>query len=209
MSPIDHFKEVWIRCDHLSVIHAFLARNVASALQPDEILRAEWAARVSALDLYIHELVAQRMVAIFEGKLLSCPGFSLFSVPAETIQRVRTAVSPTDASAAFDLTVRDQLSRKTFQFPDDISAGVRLCSGIALWSEVALHLGATPKNKDEDAKRIKKELTQVVGRRNKIVHEGDLQPTTPRTPWPISQADVAFVTQFIGAIVDAIDAVVS
>lgn len=208
MLPIDQFKEVWTRCDHLSVIHAFLARNVASALQPNEILRAEWAARVSALDLYVHELVAQRMVAIFEGNLPSCPGFSIFSVPAETMQRIRTAASPTDASAAFDLTVRDQLSRKTFQFPDDISAGVRLCSGIALWSEVALHLGATPQSKDDDAKRIKKELTQVVGRRNKIVHEGDLQPTTPRTPWPISQADVAFVTQFIGVLVHAIDAVV-
>ena len=208
MSPIDQFKEVWARCDHLSVIHAFLARNVASALQPDEILRAEWAARVSALDLYVHELVAQRMVAIFEGKLPSCPGFSAFTVPTETMDRVRTAASPTDASAAFDLTVRDQLSRKTFQFPEDIASGVRLCSGIALWNEVALHLGATPQTKDEDAKRVKKELTQVVGRRNKIVHEGDLQPTVPRTPWPVSQADVAFVTQFVSALVYAIDAVV-
>lgn len=208
MSPIDQFKEVWTRCDHLSVIHAFLARNVASALQPDEILRAEWAARVSALDLYVHELVAQRMVAIFEGKLATCSGFATFTVPTETMERVRTAATPTDASAAFDLTVRDQLSRKTYQYPDDIASGVRLCSGVALWSEVALNLGATPQNKDEEAKRIKKELTQIVGRRNKIVHEGDLQPTIPRAPWPITQADVAFVTQFVRALVHAIDAVV-
>lgn len=77
-----------------------------------------------------------------------------------------------------------------------------------MWGEVALKLGATVQSKDEDAKRIKKELTQIVGRRNKIVHEGDLQPTTPRTPWPISQADVAFVTQFIYKLVHAIDVVV-
>ena len=205
---MDQFKEAWVRCDHLSVIHAFLSRNVASALRPDEILRAEWAARVSALDLYVHELVAQRMLAIFEGKRPACSGFSSFTVPAETMERVRTAATPTDASAAFDLTVRDQLSRKTYQYPDDIAAGVRLCSGIALWSEVALKLGATAQSKDEDAKRIKKELTQIVGRRNKIVHEGDLQPTTPRAPWPISQADVAFVTQFINSLVHAIDVVV-
>lgn len=208
MTPIDQFKEAWIRCDHLSVIHAFLSNNVASALRPDEILRAEWAARVSALDLYIHELVAQRMVAIFESKIPPCQGFSSFAVPTETMERIRTATTPTDASAAFDLTVRDQLSRKTYQYPDDIAAGVRLCSGIALWSEVALKLGATAQSKDEDAKRIKKELTQIVGRRNKIVHEGDLQPTTPRTPWPISQSDVAFVTQFIYQLVNAIDVAV-
>jgi hypothetical protein len=208
MSPIDHFKEVWTRCDHLSVIHAFLARNAAGALQPDEILRAEWAARVSALDLYVHELVAQRMVAIFEGKLPPSSGFSAFTLPVETMERVRTAASATDASAAFDLTVRDQLSRRTFQYPDDIASGVRLCSGVALWVEVAVHLGSTPQTKDEDAKRIKKELTQIAARRNKIVHEGDLQPAIPRTPWPISQTDVAFVTKSISALVHAIDAVV-
>lgn len=208
MSPIDHFKEVWLRCDHLSVIHAYLARNVASALQTDEILRAEWAARVSALDLYIHELVAQRMVAIFEGRVPVCKGFSAFTIPTETMERVRTAVSASHASAAFDLTVRDQLSRRTFQYPDDIASGIRLCSGGALWNDVAVYLGATPQTKDEDAKRVKNELSQIVGRRNKIVHEGDLQPTIPRTPWPINQADVAFVAQFVSALVYAIDAVV-
>lgn len=208
MSPIDHFKEVWARCDHLSVIHAYLAKNAAGVLQSDEILRAEWAARVSALDLYVHELVAQRMVSIFEGKLPSSPGFAAFTVPIETMERVRTATSATDASAAFDLTVRDQLSRRTFQYPDDIASGVRQCSGIPLWIEIAMQLGATQQTKDEDAKRIKKELTQIVARRNKIVHEGDLQPAIPRTPWPINQADVAFVTKSINAIVHAMDAVV-
>lgn len=208
MLPIDQFKEAWVRCDHLSIIHAFLSRNVASVLRPDEILRAEWAARVSSLDLYVHELVAQQMLAIFEGKRPQCSGFSSFTVPAETMDRVRKSATPTDASAAFDLTARDQLSRKTYQYPEDIAAGVRLFSGIALWSEVALKLGATAQSKDEDAKRIKKELTQIVGRRNKIVHEGDLQPTIPRVPWPISQADLAFVAQFINSLVHAIDVVV-
>ncbi|QMV73578.1 hypothetical protein HS961_12490 [Comamonas piscis] len=208
MLPIDQFKEAWGRCDHLSVIHAFLSRNVAPVLRPDEILRAEWAARVSALDMYIHELVAQRMLAIFEGRIVRCPGFSSFSVPTETMERIRTAATPTDASAAFDLTVRDQLSRRTFQYPEDIADGLRLCSGVALWGEVALKLGATVQSKDNEAKRMKKELTQIVARRNKIVHEGDMQPITPRAPWPINQADVAFVTGFINSLVNAIDVVV-
>lgn len=208
MSPLDHFRGVWARCDHLSVIHAYLETRVAPALQPNEILRAEWAARVSALDLYVHELVAQRMVAIFEGKLPSCPGFSAFTIPNETVERIRMAMSATDSSAAFDLTVREQLSRKTFQYPDDIASGVRLFSGVALWNEVAVHMGSTRKTMVEDAKKIKKELSQIVGRRNKIVHEGDLQPTIPRTPWPITQANIAFVTQLLSALVYAIDAVV-
>ncbi|KAB8065719.1 hypothetical protein [Janthinobacterium violaceinigrum] len=208
MLAIDQFKDVWARCDHLSVVHAYLSRNAAAVLRPDEILRAEWAARVSALDLYVHELVAQQMLGIFEGRLPSCSGYLAFAVPAETMERVRTAASPTDASAAFDLTVREQLSRRTFQYPDNIASGVRMCSGIPLWIEVATHLGSSLQTRDEDAKRIKKQLMQVVGRRNKIVHEGDLQPTVPRIPWPITQDDVAIVTKFIHDLVHALDSVV-
>jgi hypothetical protein len=207
VSPINHFEAVWARCDHLSAIHAYLARNVSPALQPDELLRTEWASRVGALDLYVHELIAQRLVGIFQGELPKCPGYATFQLPTETMDRIRGAATPTDASAAFDLTVREQLGRKTFQYPEDIAAGLRLCSAAALWSDVAVKLGATPQSKDEDAKRLKRELTQIVGRRNKIVHEGDLQPTVPRVPWPITQADVAFVSALLESIVRAVDAV--
>jgi hypothetical protein len=207
VSPLNHFEAVWARCDHLSAIHAYLARNVSPVLQPDELLRTEWASRVGALDLYVHELIAQRLVRIFQGELPKCPGYATFQLPTETMDRIRGASTPTDASAAFDLTVREQLGRKTFQYPEDIAAGVRLCSGAALWSDVALKRGATPQSKDEDAKRLKRELTQIVSRRNKIVHEGDLQPTVPRIPWPITQADVAFVSTLLESIVRAVDAV--
>lgn len=205
MSPFAQFEQVWLRCDHLSIIHGYLAKNAAAVLQPDEILRAEWAARVSALDLYVHELVADRMVGIFEGKLPSCPGYNTFTISTETIERIRAAASSTDAAAAFDLSVRDQLSRRTFQYPDDIAAGIRLCSSVPLWTEVAMRLGATAQTKDEQAKKIKKELTQIAARRNKIVHEGDLQPTIPRIPWPIQQEHLTFVTAFIRKIVIAVE----
>jgi hypothetical protein len=207
VSPIDHFSAVWTRCNHLSVIHGFIANNVSPALQPGELLRAEWAARVSALDLYVHELISQRMLSIFEGKRAKCEGYGTFQVPTETMDRIRTAANETEASAAFDLTTRDQLGRKTFQYPEDIAAGVRLFSSCDLWNDVALQLGATQQNKNNCAKQIKQQLKQIVGRRNKIVHEGDLQPGIPRTPWPITQADVAFVSEFLLGTVGAIDAV--
>src|SRR6266481_5888867 len=45
-------------------------------------------------------------------------------------------------------------------------------------------------------------------RRNKIVHEGDLQPMVPRTPWLIDRSDVSQVTTFINDVVGAIDSIV-
>lgn len=84
---------------------------------------------------------------------------------------------------------------------------MRLCSEIELWNEVALNLGATPSTKVDEAKSLKKMLSLMVRRRNQIIHEGDVQPSPLREPWPINQADVAFVAAQIEMIVRAIDAV--
>lgn len=190
------------------MLHAFLAKNVSAVFHPEELLRAEWVARVSGLDLYVHELVAQQMLAIFEGKRPASPGYQRFQVSAETIDRIRAAAMPSDASAAFDLEVRDKLSYLTFQDPEKIADGVRLFSPIELWNEVALKLGATPATKIAKAKSLKKELSLVVRRRNNIAHEGDLQPLPPREPWSISQSDLKFVADLIEKVVRGIDAVV-
>lgn len=209
MEPIAHFEAVWKRCDQLSALFAYLSKNVTGVLQPEELLRAEWVARVSSLDLYVHELVAQEMVAIFRGVRPVSSGYSRFQISNETLNRIRAASTPSDASAAFDLEVRDRLSYLTFQDPDKIADGIRLFSNIELWNEVALKLGATQATKGVHAKRLKTELSLVVQRRNKIAHEGDLQPSLPREPWPINQSDLALVVKLIERIVKSIDTIAS
>lgn len=208
MTPLAQFEAVWNRCAQLTTLHAYLEKNTSSIVQPDELLRAEWVARVSALDLYIHELVAQAMLAIFEGRRPATPAYLRFQVSTETLNRIRAATTASEASAAFDLYIRSYLSRITYQAPDDIADGVRLCSEIELWNEVALNLGATQATKADEAKRLKKQLSLVVRRRNIIAHEGDLQQSPLREPWPISRADLAFVSTQIERLVKAIDAVV-
>lgn len=209
MTPLEHFETVWERAAHLSGIHAYLAANLTPALRPDELLRAEWAARVSALDLYVHELVAQRMLAIFERRAAPSPAYLRFRLSMDTLQRISAAVTATDASAAFDLDVREQLGKMTFQFPEDIAEAIRLCSDIELWNEIALKFGATQASKNGVAKALKRNLSFVVQRRNKIVHEGDLQPIAPRDPWPILRADLTALTVQIEQLVQAIDQLVT
>jgi hypothetical protein len=208
VTPLEHFEAVWGRCAQLSGLHAYLENSVTGILQPDELLRAEWVARVSALDLYIHELVAQLMLSTFEGRRPASPAYLKFQVSTETLNRIRAAVTPSDASAAFDLYTRSYLSRITYQAPDDIADGIRLCSPIGLWNEVALNLGATPATQADAAKSLKTQLSLVVRRRNIIAHEGDLQQSPLREPWPINRADLAFVGNQIERLVRAIDAVV-
>jgi hypothetical protein len=209
VTPLAHFDATWNRCAQLSTLHAYLENNVAAVMQPDELLRAEWVARVSALDLYVHELVAQKMVATFEGHRPPTPAFLRFQISADTLGRIRAATTASEATAAFDLHVRECLSRITYQFPDDIAEGIRLCSSVELWNEVALHTGATQANKNAVAKSLKTDLSLVIRRRNAIAHEGDLQQSATREPWPISRADLILVKDKIDSIVRAIDAVVT
>lgn len=208
MTPFDYFADVWQRCAELETLHTYLAGKVTSAMSLDELLRAEWVARVSALDLYVHELVAQNMVSIFEGARNSCPGFSKFHCSSDTLLRIRNASTRSDATAAFDLEVRSKLSRMTFQLPEDIADGIRLVSGTELWNEIALAKGANAATKSVLAKNLKIELSIIVERRNRIAHEGDLQPSIPRTPWPITRADVFHVAAFIQDLVRTIDKIV-
>jgi len=208
MTPIAYFADIWQRCVEIKALHSYLAGKLTPALSADELLRAEWVARVSALDLYVHELVAQNMMKIFEGSRNGCSGFSKFHCSSDTLLRIKHAVTQADANAAFDLEVRSKLSRVTYQFPEDIADAIRLVSGIELWNEIALAKGATATTKGAIAKSLKKDLSLIVERRNKIAHEGDLQLSIPRTPWPITSADVSYVAEFIEDLVRTIDKIV-
>jgi hypothetical protein len=208
VTPKAYFDEIWQRCELFAALHGYLSSQATVALQPDELLRAEWASRVSALDLYVHELVAQNLVEIFEGTRPICPGFARLQISGDALMRIQAAATTGDRRAAFDLEVRTRLSRISYQYPDDIADGMRLVSPCRLWNEVALKLGATTRTVNVDTDTLKKRLSLIVDRRNKIVHEGDLQPTVPRTPWPISRGDVSDVAEFIERIVSAIDSIV-
>lgn len=207
MTPIAHFETLWARCSLLSGLHAYLAANAAAVMQPEELLRAEWVARVAALDLYIHELVAQRLLEIFEGTRPPTTNYAALRISNGTLDRIRTSTTPGDAARAFDLDIRTQLSTVTYQDPEKIADGIRLFSTAELWNSVALQLGASQASKTSYAKSLKTQLSLIVKRRNKIAHEGDLEPVAPRVPAAMIQADVLVVSQFIERIVRAIDVV--
>ena len=138
--------------------------------------------RVSALDLYIHEVVSQNLLKIFQGVRLVCPGYSKLQISSDSLMRIHANGPGLTSDTTFDLEIRTKLARATYQFPDDIAEGIRMVSPIELWKEIAKHHGAQPAAVTSDAGVLKGELTQIVNRRNKIVHEGDMQPSVPRTP---------------------------
>ena len=205
MKPIEYFLDAWQRCGELKILHGYLSNQITAALSVNELLRAEWVARISAMDLFVHELVAQNMAEIFQGNRPMCAGFSKFQCSSETIMRIKNAHDPLDAASAFDLEVRTKLSYCTYQFPDDIASGFRFFSDKELWNEIALLRGAPAQAKTSVAKTIKKELSLIIVRRNKIAHEADLEPIVPRRPWSIERSDVDHVESVVEALVRDID----
>lgn len=195
-----------MRIEHIRAAQAYLAVQTSGPLQTDERLRAEWAARVSALDLYVHELVSDYLVETVVGLRHPSNGFGRFHLSCALLLQ-----APLDKSSfqnAADLEIRLRLERRTLQLPDEIAESIRWISDIELWNEVVIRLGEPPITKIYAAKALKQRLTQIVNRRNKIVHEADLQPGIPRVTWPISQDDVLSVSKTIYDIVTAIDAIV-
>lgn len=211
MTPRRLFDDLWSRADELALLYDSLVGLGIPQSRADELLRAEWVARVAALDLFVHELVATRMVQQFSGRLPLTDSYKSFRLSTETLRRVREAPSFTDAAAAFDLDVRAQLGLITYQSPDKISEGIRLTSDVKLWLEVAKKLNPTAPAADWDrlAKGVKRTLSLMVERRNKIAHEGDLGPSIPREPYAISVGQLADVREFIRNLVNAIDEVVA
>jgi hypothetical protein len=206
MTPKDYFNDVWCRADLFATLYAYVVNNASAVLQPNELLRAEWAMRVSALDLYVHEVVSQNLLKIFQGVRPICPGYSKLQVSSDTLMRIHANGPGVSSDTAFDLEIRTKLARATYQFPDDIADGIRMVSAIELWNEIASYLGATPATVKNKVGLLKGELTQIVNRRNKIVHEGDLQPAIPRVPWPITRRDLDHVKATIEGIVAGIEA---
>jgi len=208
-SPKDIFDDAWLRCDVLAIAYSHTSRSLTGAFKAEEILRAEWVARVSALDLFIHETIAQNMLLIFQKNKPTCIGYNKFTLPHRVVDSIRDPSStPTDAARFFNLEIRRQLGFLTYQHPKNIAEGIRFISNIELWNSVALHNGAISKTMQTHASNIRNQLEAIVDRRNKIAHEGDMQPSVPRTPWPINHGQLITVRDFISSLVNAIDAVV-
>lgn len=209
MTPRLLFDELWARGDALATVYESLVALGIPQPKADELLRAEWVARVAALDLFVHELVAMRMLEQFEGIRGPAPGFAKFRLSAETITRMVNSDSAGERSAAFDLDVRAQISHLTFQMPDKIAEALRYTSPVALWEAVAKHQnpGLSGSALKSAQRTIKTTLSSMVERRNKIAHEGDLGPTVPRQPWAIDVGQIGTVRDFILRLVESIQQV--
>ena len=201
LNPIDQFRENITRVKTLGGLHQAFGELTTSAVDLTDLLRAQIVMIVSALDYYIHEITRVGMLEVYNGTRPETRAFLRFQVSLDAAIR---GVPQSKSSDWLDAEIREKHGHLAFQQPDNIANAVRLFSSCELWRSIALELNLT----DQD---VKNRLRAIVNRRNRIVHEVDLDPSVPGSMnrWPISSTDVTSALDFIQDVCEAIHTVVN
>ena len=195
-AAIDQFHWNLQRVRNIGSLHSILGNQTTSALDLSDLLRAELVMAVSALDLYVHEVVRLGMLECFRGQRATTNAFYEFRV---TLGGTLQAVSTPGSDVWLDDQIRDLHSRRTFQHPDDIASAIRLISNIDLWHLVAVRLQST-------REAVRNRLRLVVDRRNKIVHEADANPSYGQIGilWPLNSVEANETVTFVENVAEAV-----
>lgn len=142
-----------------------------------ELSRAALSSGVSALDRYIHDIVENYAISMLSGPLTDVPkSLGDFSMPLKVTEEcLKKALesrndkkSKTRPRTILRQKFREALNKKTFQKYEDISTAFGLLSLNKPWEKIAAEM----KISNDD---LKKRINSITHRRNKIVHEGDIQ----------------------------------
>ena len=130
---------------------------------------------VSALDSFIHSLIEDGMVEIYQKKRIPTTSYGKFIKSFEDISP--KLINSYDVSW-FKEEIKKKHGHISFQGSYKISQHVKLISNKQLWIESEQILNIPGQN-------IKKKLDLIVDRRNKIVHDADMIPIGLDERWPI------------------------
>ena len=180
----------------LGGLYAALYRLTTPAVDATDLLRAQIVLAVSALDHYVHEITRLGMLKVFNGVRPRTKAFLRFQVTMAAAM-AGLAGGGGSSNSWFEDEIREKHGYLAFQDPDKIADAIRLFSSCNLWPSVSSKLGLSVQD-------VKNHLRLIVDRRNKIVHEADLDPSYPGTRWPIYSDDVADTVDFIEKVCEAI-----
>ena len=191
---IDQFRVNLARVRNLGGIYNTLNAQTTAVIDCSDILRSELVMAVSVLDYYIHEIVRLGMLEVYRGTRPETSAFLRFQVSLES---VRQAVRAPTSDDWLENEIRERHGWRSFQQADHIAEAIRLISAIKLWEQVSNCLGMP-------AQDVRQQLNLIVDRRNKIVHEADMDPTPYNTQWPIDEVLVDDAINFIEQIAETI-----
>ncbi len=199
-NPINQFQQNIESIKVLDAIYAYLNPKVTS-FDLSEILRAEFVLIVSAFDCYIHDIVREGMLEIFEGGKGSNSDFENFSLPFKTVNQLLKATDQPTRKQIIDIAIKEITSKDSYQSPRSIENALGLISVKKIWTLLGKEL-----NRPTDD--IKHQLNLIINRRNKIAHEADIDRATGLKK-AISESDIKLAMEFIESLAKTLDAIIN
>lgn len=186
----------------LGVIYLAFSDKVTEAIKLDELLRAEVVLAVSALDCYVHDIVRIGMGRAFNATTGEPNAFLAFGVTLGFVKDLLAATSLVEKNALVDQEIRRAHGFKTFQAADNISQALSLIGVASIWDKVGTSIGMSSKD-------ARTQLNVIVDRRNRIAHEGDIDPTMGiGVKYAIDFPMVKSAVDFVDGVTHAINAIV-
>lgn len=191
---VSHFERAILRAKTTLALHDFIKKEAPPALDASDLLRSSIVLAISSLDYLMHQVIRFEI----EDRILRKRPTNGITIPIQ-IALLDEAMFIKGAG----LHIKNVNGYKSFVNPAKISEALK-CIIDDPWLYISLHFG-------EDAKAIKTRLTLIVDLRNRIAHEGDLDPENliPQS-YEIDRDDVKdsidFIEKLGAAIVGAVKA---
>lgn len=139
-----------------------------------ELLRSSLVSVISALDMYLHDIVVTHSWSLLSQKEELIPSeLKRINLPiVDTKRAIARARKEINSRPGYLVkqAIQAQLHKKyTFQSPDNVNTACRMLGVKDLWNKVAAKM-----NGNHQAKDITEKLWKISRRRNQIVHEADL-----------------------------------
>lgn len=176
-----------------------------------ELLRSAIVSSVSALDRYLHDQIVQWCWSSLDQKEEDVPkALAYFPIPALEVRKLVLYVRKNPKSRPgerFKALVQEELHKRPLQGPRDIEYAAKLLGISNVWRTLSEKLG------DEvEPDAVKAKLSQIVRRRNQIVHEADIYLKLRGTKLhirKITKSDAQDSVHWISEFVRAMDRVIN
>ena len=201
----NQFKDNIKQVNELGALYTHLKDTLHLPNDLSDILRSQWVYTISAFDKLIHDLVRVGMIRSFLGVRPTTPQYLSFTVSLETQSNIASAIAGAAALPVPPFPPEYWLEREiiqkhkllSFQDPGKISEGLNLIWGLDhKWANLAATLGIPEKD-------LKNQLRAIVTRRNQIVHEADIDPSSG-VKTVVEKGDVDDVISLISGLGEAI-----
>jgi hypothetical protein len=173
----------------LTGVFDHLAATLGGVLSLDDLLRSKIVYSVSAFDKLIHDLVRIGMVEIFVGKRAPTPKYNNEPISLLSAQLLSSAITP-PPEVVFDQIIQAKHKILAFQDPDKVADALSfIWTEQQKWQCIAAAINM-------QAATLRTTLKLIVSRRNAIVHEADMDPTT-NTKLPICKQEADDVSDLL------------